>query len=564
MFQKRNSIKGRLLPAASVLALASAMATTADAAEYNWGDMSVSVDTTINAALGIRTVNPDGRYIAVSNGGTNAAAGAENTDDGSQNFQRGDVYSASVRAVHDIEMSFGNFGAFTRFSYFYDGVNNDADSTRRTDLSSSTRRRAGRGIDLFDAYVYGDFSVADMPVSVRLGNQVVNWGEALFRTGGISQTNALDVIKVVTPGAELREGYLPSPMIWANAAITPQLSLEAYYQFQWRQTRLVPVGVFHSTEDLFGPGAEGLFLAGDPGGTGSTAAALLASPFGTGVSKISDIRPDDQGQWGIAARYYLEDYSTEMSLFYMNYHAKTPYFGGDATRVLLPFPPFVTVSLDDYFASFPEDIDLYGASFSFPVGDVAFGVEASYQPDFPVPLESGLTQAATDALLAGGSVRNLGAAEMDKFNAIANAQVSIGPGMPIFGTATEMLGADSINFITEVGMVDFKGSQPAGTRGDNFAWGYHLDANATFSNAFGTDIALTPGVSFFHDVNGLSLDRAATGNYTENRRGLSLKLDASYDNDLTAGIAYTNNMGGGTNAKNSDRDYITFTASYSF
>lgn len=560
MFGNRNSVRGRLLPIVSTLAIAGALVTSANAAEFKLGDVSINVDTTLAAALGIRTMSQDSRFIAVSNGGTNSALGAENVDDGNLNFNRGDIYSASVRAIHDIEMSAGNIGAFVRFSYFYDAISANKGNTRRTELSDAARDDAGYGLDLLDAYVYGDFQVADMPFSIRVGNQVVNWGEALLRQGGISQTNALDVIKIVTPGAELREAYLPSPMIWANIGITPSFSLEAYYQVKWRESRLVPVGEFHSTEDIFGSGAQGFFLAGDPGGTGLPASVLLATP--AGVRKISDQTPDDQGQFGVAARYYLDAYSTELSLFYINYHSKLPYFAGDASLVPLGVPPFFAVTLDDYFAYFPENIELYGASASFPVGNVAVGIEASYQPDFPVPLESGLTEAAA-SLTGFGSARSLGVVEVDKFNVIANALVSLGAGSPIFGRGIEMLGADSVDIVTEVGMVDFRGEAPAGTTGKTFAWGYNLDVSATFSNAFGTDITLTPGVSYSQDVRGSSLDKAATGSYAESRKGLTLRLNASYDNDLTAGVSYTNNMGG-YHAGDSDRDYITFTTTYSF
>lgn len=564
-----GSMKGRLLACASTMLLGGAMAGAATAAEFEWGDVTVDIDSTVNIGVGIRTVNPDARYIAASNGGTNRSVAAENVDDGNQNFLRGDIYSASTRAIHDVEISLGNVGAFTRFSYFYDAVKNDADSTRRTDLSDAARRRAGRGIDVLDAYVYGDFEMMDMPLAVRLGNQAINWGEALYRSGGIAQTNAIDVIKLETPGAEVREAFLPSPMAWASIAITPELSLEGYYQFQWRQSRLVPVGTFLSGEDLFGPGAEGFFLAGDPGGTGLPASALLAAP--TGVRKAGDERPNDQGQWGVAARYYAEGISSEFGLYYLNYHAKTPYVGASASRVVLvpAFPPFIPFPItadltDNYFASFPEDIDLYGATATFPLGDISIGVEASYQPDYPVPID-GLSAATTAVGLAGGgAARSYGFARMDRLSTIANAHVSIGPGMPVFGAITEAMGADAIDIVGEAGLVDFQGALPTGASGDNFSWGYNLTASAPFSRAFGTDITLTPSVDFRHDVNGLSIDRAVTSNYVENRRGITLGLEASYEADLAAKIAYTNNMGGGTNSAKSDRDYVTFTVSYAF
>ncbi len=570
MFRSWSSMKGRLLAGASTLLLGTALVTSGEAREFVWGDLTVEVDSAINVGLGVRTSNPNARYIAASSGGTNTGLGAENVDDGNQNFRRGDIYSASARAIHDVEMSFGDFGAFTRFSYFYDAVQNDADSTRRTDLSSAARRRAGRGIDVLDAYVYGDFEIAGMPISTRLGNQAINWGEGLFRSGGIAQTNAIDVIKLETPGSEVREAFLPSPMVWANLAITPALSLEAYYQFQWRQSRLVPVGTFLSGEDLFGPGAEGFFLAGDPGGTGLPASTLLAAV--TGVPKVGDERPNDQGQWGVAARYYAEEISSEFGVYYINYHAKSPYFGGQASRVVLvpAFPPFIPFPItadvgDNYFASFPEDIELYGASANFPVGDVSFGVEASFQPDYPVPLQSGITQAAAAVAAAGGgTARSLGFARMNRVNAIGNAQVSIGPGMPVVGGLVEALGVDTIELVGEVGMVDFQGPLPAGTTGDNFSWGYNLSASAAFSRAFGTDLTLTPSIDFRHDVNGLSIDRGVTSNFVEHRRGITIGLEAGYEADLTAKIAYTNNMGGSTNSTKSDRDYVTLAISYAF
>ncbi|MDO8422467.1 MAG: DUF1302 family protein, partial [Parvibaculum sp.] len=165
-------------------------ATPASALEWNFGSVDVNLKSTLSAGIGVRTVDPDGDQIAVSNGGRNAAVAGENFDDGNLNFRRGDVFTASTRMLHELDIKNGNYGAFVSVSYFYDFINNDAESTRRTDLSSSTRSQAGRGFDLYDAYLYGNFDVAGMPLTIRGGNQVINWGEALFRAGGVSQTNA--------------------------------------------------------------------------------------------------------------------------------------------------------------------------------------------------------------------------------------------------------------------------------------------------------------------------------------------------------------------------------------
>ncbi len=89
-------------------------------------------------------------------------------------------------------------------------------------------------------------------LTVRGGNKVINWGEALFRPGGINQTNAVDVSRLVTPGTNIRDGYLSSPTIYAHIAPLSGFILDAYHQFLWRNTDLVPARPFHSTDDILG------------------------------------------------------------------------------------------------------------------------------------------------------------------------------------------------------------------------------------------------------------------------------------------------------------------------
>lgn len=514
------------------------------------GDVTVKFNSTASAGVGIRTVNPDANFIGTTNGGNEI--GGENFDDGNLNYRRGDVFSASVRMMHEVDLRWQNYGAFTRFSYFYDAINNDASSTRRTPLSQSARHSIGRGISLYDAYVFGDFEVGNSPISVRLGNQVINWGEALFRIGGISQTNALDVGRVVTPGTNIREAYLPSPMIYANLGVVEGVSLEAYYQFQWRRTQLVPTGSFFSTDDLTGPGAQGLFFAADPGGSGLTAQQLIA--FSLGIPKLNDVGPKDQGQFGLAARYYIEPLSAELSAFYLRYHSKTPYISGQS--VLLPAAPWVAAG---YFGYFPENIDLYGASLSLPVGPVAVGAEVAYQPDYPVMLADAVMPAI---IFAPTTV--LGVARADRWNAIANAAVTVGPSMDYIGQVPGWIGADTIDLIGEVGAVNYSGRKPLGVDGDMFAWGVNLATTATYTNAFGTEITLKPGFSLVYDVNGVSMDRGSAASYVQGHRGLTVGVTGVYRDTLTAAINYTNNKGGGTYRRDSDRDYVTLTASYSF
>ncbi|MEQ8328287.1 DUF1302 domain-containing protein [Parvibaculum sp.] len=556
--QKRRPAAGRTmcLLAGTMIAGLAGIA-PASAADWKFGNIDVNLKSTVSAGLGVRTVDPDGDLISFLNGGRDTNVAAENFDDGNLNFKRGDIFTASTRMLHELDMSWENYGAFVSVSYFYDFVNNDADSTRRTDLSSAARSQAGRGFDLYDAYVYGDFDVAGMPLTVRGGNQVINWGEALFRPGGINQTNAVDVSRLVTPGTNIREGYLPSPMIYANIAPLPGFSLEAYYQFLWRNTELVPVGTFHSTEDILGEGAQGFFFAGDPGGVGYPAA------IASGIPKLADDEPNDSGQYGVAARYFIDSLATETSLYYLNYHAKTPYLSATGSCFAVFLGTCLFAAPTGYYAYFPEDIDLYGASVSFPLGPVAVGAEVAYQPDFPLMLDDALTAATTAASASLGTSRVDGVTYADRMNYIANAAVTVAPSLPYIGQVPGWIGADTIDLYGEVGVVTFD-ETPVGVSGNESAWGFTTSASAVYSNVFVSGLKLTPSISFNCDVNGTALDRSVSGTPVEGKRAVSIGVSADYRSTYTASIQYTNNIGGGLIARNSDRDFVTVTASYSF
>tara|TARA_R110000824_G_scaffold118960_14_gene272110 strand:+ start:233723 stop:235408 length:1686 start_codon:yes stop_codon:yes gene_type:complete len=535
---------------AAALALGLCAVAPANAAEWNFGEATLNVTSTASVGLGMRTSNPDGDLISVLNGGRDTTVAAENFDDGNLNFRRGDLFTASLRMVHQADLRWNNLGAFVSVGYFYDAINNDADSTRRTDLSSSTRSLAGRGLDLYDAYVYGDFEIANMPLNMRLGNQVINWGESLFRSGGIAQTNAVDVSKLVTPGTNIREGYLPSPMIYANIGILPSLSLEAYYQFKWRQSELVPVGTFFSSEDLVGDGAQGMFFAGDPGGVGAAA-------FAAGIPRLPSDEPRDSGQYGVGAHYYADSIAAEFSAYYLRYHSKTPYVSGTANWFFVAFPT-------GYYSYFPEDIDLYGTSVSFPLGPVAIGAEAVYQPDYPVMLADAVTAAIVQSTITSAASRVNGVTYADRTNFIANAAVTVGPSMAYIGQVPGWIGADSIDIITEAGLVSFRGDKPAGVTGDMSAWGFTTSVSATYTNVMLSGLTVTPSLSFSDNVNGVAIDRGSAGTPVEGKRSLTLGVATNYQSALTTSLSYTNSMGGGLITRDSDRDYVTLSASYSF
>jgi hypothetical protein len=61
---------------------------------------------------------------------------------------------------------------------------------------------------------------------VRLGKQVVSWGESTFIGGGINSINPIDVSAFRRPGAEIKEGLIPVNMFYVSQSLTENLSAE--------------------------------------------------------------------------------------------------------------------------------------------------------------------------------------------------------------------------------------------------------------------------------------------------------------------------------------------------
>ena len=92
-------------------------------------------------------------------------------------------------------------------------------------FTDQAQRRAGVNIRLLDLYVVGDYEVFNRPVSIRVGNQVLSWGESTFIQSGINSINPVDVTALRVAGSQLKEALLPIPMISVNAGITDNFSI---------------------------------------------------------------------------------------------------------------------------------------------------------------------------------------------------------------------------------------------------------------------------------------------------------------------------------------------------
>jgi len=176
------------------------------AATFSRGALKGSFDSTLSLGGIYRLDDPDRDFYGVANGGRQNSV---NTDDGNLNYRKGWA-SWVAKGTHDLELQYGDhLGAFARVTYFYD-YENERNDRSRTPLTDEARDRVGRRIDYLDLYGLWRGEIAGRPVDVRFGRQVLNLGESTFIPNGINVVNPVDVAKLRTPGAELREALLPS------------------------------------------------------------------------------------------------------------------------------------------------------------------------------------------------------------------------------------------------------------------------------------------------------------------------------------------------------------------
>ena len=432
---RNNPLLGRPLQAGATLGvLALLVAGSAQAVEVRLLDdqVSGSLDTTLSYGSVWRVSGRDD----VSD---------INTDDGNRNFDTGQV-SEVFKVTSELLLNYQNYGAFVRGTAAYDtqikdkhndyysttgGVERPSQTYPNDNQFTQDTRDAASNAEILDAYVFGNWDVFDRPLSARAGNQVFNWGEGVFYRGGINTSNPLDAAKFHIPGSELKEVLVPLQALSFNLGLTDNLSMDAYYQWNWKETTLDAVGSYYSTTDLFGPGGntayaiepdlaaltplyQGAALGGLVGNGPSGANAYLPSANGTfKVANIGDdVEARDSGQWGAAFHYIAEELnSTEFGFYFVNYHAKEPtvaidlngYQGVDLTTLVGALGPFgmfapAVATLDTASNAmarrdYVEDIQMYGLSFNTTAGDASVSGEVSYRPNAPISI------ASTDDLL---------------------------------------------------------------------------------------------------------------------------------------------------------------------
>ena len=620
---RRRLVTGVLAIAASLLAV------PAVAVEFQWGDWEGSFNSQISLGSNWRMSDMEPRLVTPGNAPGFGMASTSTADDGDLNYDKSDIYSLILKGVHDFELRKGDFGVFLRAKYWYDEELSNGKRPHGNSANLYTPNQPladsgfdnfaqASGIELLDAFVYGTFYLgkSKAPLDIRLGRQVASWGESTFIQNGINSINPVDVSAFRRPGAEIKEGLLPVSMLTISAGVTDALSIDMFYQIGWEKTVIDACGTYFSTADVAATGCNVVTLTAALPDQASMANGLF-------ISRRPDIEPSDSGQFGLSIRYFAEKLAgSEFGLYYMNYHSRIPYLGGftSANESLggpagTPFIPGNPLGGNpQYFAEFPEDIELYGVSLATNFWGFAVSGEVSYRPDFPVQIN-------TTELLQGA----VGEAP---WSTVLPRIIAVGPGagasgfdrLPVTQAQVtfirffdQVLGASRLSFAAEFGAnwvgdlpeqsVQRYGRSPtygmgyfnpiplpspplppgqfitceagnalAGVAPPNSnasncttdgyvtdsSWGYRMRAGLAYNDVF-AGVNLTPSLAWSHDVDGYS----PNSNFNEGAKALTVSLGAEYLNRYTGSLAYTTFSGGDYNTIE-DRDFLSVSFSVSF
>jgi hypothetical protein len=398
----RHVTSSRLL----FLALAGISAVTARAFVFQVGDVKGSFDTTLSVGGLYRLGNPDPALYGITNyvgdptSSSNPAVYGQqrsvNADDGNLNYRKG-MSSFLVKANHDLQLDYKSAGLFVRGYYFNDFVNSNG-TRKKVALNDEARKLVAEGGELLDAYVYFKADIGGMPGNLRLGQQVLSWGESTFIPNGINSVNPIDVAKLRTPGSELKEALLPVNMVSASLGVTNNLTLEAFYLLDWKRTRVDPPGTYFSTNDFVAEGGRKVYLGFGAINDSSSLGSILRG---------TDNVPSKTGQYGINARYLAEKLNnTEFGLYFMNYHSRLP-----TISARTPTTAISSAFVQSYAASLaqtslvPALVPVFGAAtptvLSTLLGAALTGVPASALPANMQPYYPAAAQIATGARTAG-------------------------------------------------------------------------------------------------------------------------------------------------------------------
>jgi len=532
-----------------------------------------------------------------------------NNDDANNNYKKDDSFSEIIKGVHDLELRYKNVGLFVRGKYWYDRqmdkgnvhygnlaqldsngiagaplIYNHPNEPLNDDNFDNLSKASG--VALLDAYIYGEFEVGNTPVDLRLGKQVINWGEGNFIRSPLNSISPIDSSALKRPGATVKEALLPINMAYASFGMTDNLSSEFFYQLDYQETIVDGCGTYFSGTDYVTAGCDSISLS-----NGATSIARNTD----GVRKSTN-----SGQFGAALRYYSEALAdTEFGLYFMKINDRLPIVSftkhdvggaemgalfqqtmqiwqqaGQSSGYNTPTDLYKAligkerISTSSYVTDYTSQIQVTGFTFATNVGGLSLSGEYSrlkdkaIQINGPMLVSALLTETSSSTEL-NERVRTTENGALfsgsDKFD-VSQIQFSA------INTFDQILGASQVSVVGEIGytyvhdfdesptttkygrsgifgLYDHNPNNPAAID-DGFvtqaSWGYRALISAQYNNVI-AGVNFKPSILWSHDVDGYAPQPG--GNFIEGNTKLTVNLSASYLETYSAVIAYTQYSG---------------------
>jgi Protein of unknown function (DUF1302) len=536
---KQGKRRDRIITKAVVGSALAASAAVPQAMTFEFGadsEWTLDWDTNVAYTAQMRVAKPDTDQFRYENTGdpvadSRAYAVLINANDGDNNFKRGSLTQNKASFVTEMDLKRDDYGLFARARGYYDDVydqntqqneeafltynnstdfpNGDADFK---EFPPGTVDEHRDRLEMLDYFLYGS---GDLPgerqFNLRLGSQVINWGEATFTSGINGLQNRADLIARNTPGVEVKEILLPTGALYGQVDVMADVTFEAYYQYEWKETELNGVGSYFSDRDFLGPGAVNFLIPlGSPDN-------LIAIP------RTADEAASDSGQWG-AALHWIVLGDTDIGLYYINAHSKAPAYQINLPEDGNPIPESYTIR---YF----EDIQGYAASFTTVLANTNIQGEVSFKTDVPVVLLSG------DPVEGDLASYQLGGSYVFEPTKLWDDAVLV----------FELAGA----YVTSEDSADL-------TYDD-----HGTVVNLRFEPAY---LNLTQGLDLKVPI---FFRRGLDGNILESEMvedssAVNITFQFVYLNNFITSFAYTNFFDGGENTYINDRDNVSVNVSYSF
>lgn len=579
-----------LMAGASTIAL-TVLPLNANAEELKIGEMSVSVHGAATLGTGIRAADRDIQFSSIANArsiGVVSLGSTRNSDDGNLNFKKGDVYSTVLKAWGSVEFRYDNFGVFVRAKAWKDfrmdaavpygnSLNGYAPDTPLSDAGFDSNARFA-GFALQEAYAFGGFNIANRPVELRIGNQLIDWGIRTAYGGGLNAINPVDFAALHRPGNMSEENGKPFPALYAKVGLTERLTAQGFWEFGPARNTLDGCGTFFSSSDYAAPGCN-YIVYGNP----STQNDRLFLLSGADMVRVPSQPINELAQGGVGLKYAINA-AMEAGISYAHYNSRSSILT-DLSRSFRPYPatPFIVGNpngLNPVFDTpYPAGIDMVGATFTTRLPTKStISAEFAYRPNQPVSYNAGDVVTANNSNTSPSLLRAYyltfppGAIVpgYDRLQTGA-ANLVFSQEMPnIFGSKKFALSADvAIRQVYDLPNVllrrygrgdAFQGGPVNGvcpnpsagtiytgctTDGyvTNNAWGFRIGSQTVFADVFVPNFDVTTTLYYGRDVSGWSYD----GILSQGRNTAGVILRGEWKKTYYAEISYLPNWGGAFN-----------------